>query len=68
MGSSLQSSLGNLERGALVPQGLLQGLDVLLLVIDLLHGLTQVGLQLVVRVGRLLRQITFDGQSFCESV
>ena len=50
MGSSLQSSLGNLERGALVPQGLLQGLDVFLLVIDLLHGLAQVGLELVVRV------------------
>ena len=40
----------------------------LLLVIDLLHGLTQVGLQLVVSVGRLLRQIIFDGQSFRESV
>ena len=50
MGSSLQSSLGNLERGALVPQGLLQGLDVLLLVIDLLHGLAEVRLQFVVSV------------------
>ena len=53
MGSSLQSSLGNLERGALVPQGLLQGLNMLLLVIDLLHGLAEVGLQLVVSVVRL---------------
>ena len=50
MGSSLQSSLGNLERGALVPQGLLQGLDVLLLVIDLLHGLAEVRLELVVSI------------------
>ena len=39
----------------------------LLLIIDLLHGLAQVGLQLVVCVCRLLRQITFDGQSFSDS-
>ena len=50
MGSSLQSSLGNLKRGALVPQGLLQGLDVLLLVVDLLHGLAQVRLEFVVSI------------------
>ena len=54
----------DLQRSFFVPEGLSQALDVLLLVIDLLHGLTQVGLQLVVRVGRLLRQIIFDGQSF----
>ena len=54
----------DLQRCFFVPEGLSQALDVLLLVIDLLHGLTQVGLQLVVRVGSLLRQIIFDGQSF----
>ena len=54
----------DLQRSFFVPEGLSQALDVLLLVIDLLHGLTQVGLQLVVRVGSLLRQIIFDGQSF----
>ena len=54
----------DLQRSFFVPEGLSQALDVLLLVIDLLHGLTQVGLQLVVCVGRLLRQIIFDGQSF----
>ena len=48
--SSLETSLGDLEWRAFVPQGLLQGLDVLLLVVDLLHGLAQVGLQLVVSV------------------
>ena len=42
--------MGDLEWRAFVPQGLLQGLDVLLLVVDLLHGLAQVGLELVVRV------------------
>ena len=48
--SSLETSLGDLEWRGFVPQGLLQGLDVLLLVVDLLHGLAQVGLQLVVSV------------------
>ena len=48
--SSLETSLGDLEWRAFVPQGLLQGLNVLLLVVDLLHGLAQVGLELVVRV------------------
>ena len=48
--SSLETSLGDLEWRAFVPQGLLQGLDVLLLVVDLLHGLAQVGLELVVSV------------------
>ena len=51
--SSLETSLGDLEWRAFVPEGLLQGLDVLLLVVDLLHGLAQVGLELVVRVGAL---------------
>ena len=36
----------------------------LLLVVYLLHGLAQVGLQLVVRVCGLLRQFTFDDRSF----
>ena len=40
----------NLKGRSFVPDGLLQGLDVLLLVVDLLHGLAQVGLELVVRV------------------
>ena len=44
----------NLERVALHPDGLLQGLNVLLLVVDLLHGLGQVGLELVVGVSGLL--------------
>ena len=42
--------LYNLQWRSLVPDGLLQGLDVLLLVVDLLHGLAQVGLELVVSV------------------
>ena len=50
MCSSLQSSLGDLKRGALVSQGLLEGLDVLLLVIDLLHGFAEVRLELVVSI------------------
>ena len=50
VGSSLETSLGDLEWRTFVPQGLLQGLDVLLLVVDLLHGLAQVGLELVVSV------------------
>ena len=44
----------NLERVALHPDGLLQGLNVLLLVVDLLHGLGQVRLELVVGVSGLL--------------
>ena len=48
--SSLETSLGDLEWRAFVPQGLLQGLNMLLLVVDLLHGLAQVGLELVVSV------------------
>ena len=49
----LQSSLSNLQRITLGSDGLLQWLDVLLLVVDLLHGLAEVGLQLVVGVGGL---------------
>ena len=48
--SSLETSLGDLEWRAFVPQGLLQGLDVLLLVVDLLHGLAEVRLELVVSI------------------
>ena len=46
--------LYNLQWRSLIPDGLLQGLDVLLLVVDLLHGLGEVGLELVVGVGGLL--------------
>ena len=42
-----------LERCLLVPDGLLEPCDVLLLVVDLLLRLGQVRLQLVVRVSRL---------------
>ena len=42
--------LSYLEWRSLVPNGLLEGLNMLLLVVDLLHGLAQVGLELVVRV------------------
>ena len=49
----LQPSLRHLQRVALGPDGLLQTLDVLLLVVYLLHGLAEVGLQLVVGVGGL---------------
>ena len=49
----LQSCLSNLQRITLGSDGLLQRLDVLLLVVDLLHGLAEVGLQLVVGVGGL---------------
>ena len=48
----------NLEWRLFVPEGLPEALDVLLLVVDLLHGLAQVGLELVVRVCGLLRQFT----------
>ena len=44
----------NLERVALHPDGLLQSLHVLLLIVDLLHGLGEVGLELVVGVRGLL--------------
>ena len=47
-------SAADLQGGFLVPEGLLEGLDVLLLVVYLLHGLAQVGLQLAVRVSSLL--------------
>ena len=47
------ASLRNLQWSPLVSDGLLEGLDVLLLVIDLLHGFAEVGLQLVVSVVRL---------------
>ena len=52
--SGLQSGLGHLQRSLLVPQTFLQGLDVLLLVVDLLHRLGEVGLEFVVGVGCLL--------------
>ena len=51
--SSLESCLRHLQGVPLCPDCLLQTLDVLLLVIDLLHGLAQVGLELVVGVSRL---------------
>ena len=60
-------SFDDLQGSFFVPEGLPQSLNVLLLVVYLLHGLAQVGLQLVVCVCRLLRQITFDGQSFSDS-
>ena len=46
----LDCILYNLQWRSLIPDGLLQGLNVLLLVVDLLHGLAQVGLELVVSV------------------
>ena len=54
MGSSFQPSLGNFKGGAFVPQSFFEGLNVLLLVVDLLHGLGQMGLELVVGVSGLL--------------
>ena len=51
--NKLIASLRNLQRSPLVSDGLLEGLNVLLLVVDLLHGLAEVGLQLVVSVVRL---------------
>ena len=51
MSPSLESCLRHLQGVPLGPDGLLQALDVLLLVIDLLHGLAQVGLEFVVGVG-----------------
>ena len=53
VGSGLESGLRHLQGVPLGPDGLLQALDVLLLVVDLLHGLAQVGLELVVGVSRL---------------
>ena len=52
----LQPGLRHLQRVALGPDRLLQTLDVLLLVVDLLHGLGEVGLELVVGVCCLLKQ------------
>ena len=57
---SLQPSLRHLQRVALGPDRLLQTLDVLLLVVYLLHGLAEVGLQLVVGV-RALRDPLLEG-------
>ena len=48
--SRLQPGLSHLQWSLLVPQTFPQSLDVLLLVVDLLHGLAQMGLQLVVSV------------------
>ena len=53
MSSSRKPCLRYLQGVPLCPDCLLQTLDVFLLVIDLLHGLAQVGLELVVGVGRL---------------
>ena len=53
--SGLQSGLSHLERSLLVPQTFPQSLDVFLLVVDLLHRLGEVRLQLVVSVGGLLK-------------
>ena len=50
MGSSFQPSLGNFKGGAFVPQSFIEGLNVLLLVVDLLHGLAEVRLELVVSI------------------
>ena len=52
--SRLQPGLSHLQWSLLVPQTFPQSLDVLLLVIDLLHGLGQVRLELVVSVCCLL--------------
>ena len=52
--ASLQPGLGHLQRVPLHPDGLLQSLHMLLLVVDLLHGLGEVGLELVVGVRGLL--------------
>ena len=52
--SGLQPGLGHLQRVPLHPDGLLQSLHMLLLVVDLLHGLGEVGLQLVVSICCLL--------------
>ena len=49
----LKPGLRHLKRIPLGPNGLLEALYVLFLVIDLLHGLAQVGLELVVSVGGL---------------
>ena len=53
--SGLQPGLSHLERSLLVPQTFPQSLDVFLLVVDLLHRLGEVRLQLVVSVGGLLK-------------
>ena len=52
--ASLQSGLGHLQGVPLHPDGLLQSLHMLLLVVDLLHSLGEVGLELVVGVRGLL--------------
>ena len=49
----LQPGLGHLQWSLLGSDRCLDGLNVLLLVVDLLHGLAEVGLQLVVGVGGL---------------
>ena len=51
--SGLKSGLRHLQGISLGPDCLLQTLDVLLLVVNLLHGLAQVGLELVVGVSGL---------------
>ena len=53
--SGLQPGLSHLQRSLLVPQTFLQSLDVFLLVVDLLHRLGEVRLQLVVGVCCLLK-------------
>ena len=50
-------SFDDLQGSFFVPEGLPQPLNVLLLVVNLLHGLAQVGLKLVMRVRGLLRLI-----------
>ena len=51
--AGLQPGLSNLQRVALGSDGLLQCLNMFLLVIDLLHGLGEVRLELVVSISGL---------------
>ena len=64
--SGLQPGLSHLQRSLLVPQPFLESLDVFLLVVDLLHRLGEVRLQLVVGVCRLLKHTESARQSVSE--